>query len=102
MGNVSGVETTETELVPVLEETEITVEGFGNNCFVDDALLSCEDRALLLVVDMGVPGRVGDTLPSCPLEEETIGSATIIASSSSSSSFPSSLSLSGLFTSSML
>ena len=48
---VTAVEGTDTKLVPELP-MEIIVVGFGNNCLVDDALLlSCEDLALLLVLD---------------------------------------------------
>ena len=65
---------------------EIIVDGFGNSCFVEDALLSCEDLALLLVFDDGVPGSVGEALPESLFGIETIGKATIIASSCSSSS----------------
>ena len=99
---VTGVETTETELVPELA-IEMIVDGFGNNCLVDDALLlSCDDRALLLVFDKGVPGKIGEALPETLIDVETIGNATIMASSSSSSSLKSSVSLSTLSTSSKL
>lgn len=99
---VTGVETTETKLVSE-HPIEMTVDGFGNNCLVDDALLlSCEDRALLLVFDKGVPGRMGEALPESLHAVETIGNATTMASSSSSSSLKSSVSLSALSMSSTL
>ena len=54
---------------------------------VEDALLlSWDDLALLLVVDNGVPGKIGDVLPETLLDVETIGNATTTASSFSSSS----------------
>ena len=99
---VTGFDCTETKLLPELA-IEIIVEGFGNNCLVEDALLlSCDDLALLLVVDKGVPGKIGDVLPETLLDVETIGNATTIASSSSSSSLKSSDSLPISSTSSLL
>jgi hypothetical protein len=98
---VTAVEGTDTKLVPELP-MEIIVVGFGNNCLVDDALLlSCEDLALLLVLDWGVPGRIGETLPESLFDEETMGNETIIASSSGSLSPKSSESLS-LFSTSFI
>ena len=83
---VTGVDGIETTLVvPELAEIDIiVVDGFGNSCLVEEALLlSWEDLALLLVFDWGVPGNIGEAFPESRFED-VVGNETIIASSSSS------------------